>query len=59
MLQDLATITPSLVVCVAFLMGVRWFLRREMAPKAHGRGNTEGEQAGGVGAEQRKSQEHT
>jgi hypothetical protein len=33
MLADLAALTPSLVVCVAFLIGVVLFLRRQMAPK--------------------------
>lgn len=30
MLQDLAALTPPLVVCVAFLIGVVLFLRRQM-----------------------------
>jgi hypothetical protein len=33
MLQDLAALTPPLVVCVAFLIGLVMFLRREMSPK--------------------------
>jgi hypothetical protein len=33
MLADLAALTPSLVVCVAFLIGVALFLRRQMAAK--------------------------
>jgi len=33
MWQDLAALTPPLVVCVAFIIGVVIFLRREMAPK--------------------------
>jgi hypothetical protein len=33
MWQDLAALTPPLVVCVAFLIGVGMLLRREMAPK--------------------------
>lgn len=37
MLQDLATLTPSLVVCAAFLAGVIVLLRREMAPRRRGR----------------------
>jgi hypothetical protein len=32
-LQDLGAIVPSLVVCVAFLAGVFFLLRREMAPR--------------------------
>jgi hypothetical protein len=33
MLQDLAALTPPLIVCVAFLIGVGLLLRRELAPK--------------------------
>jgi hypothetical protein len=33
MLQDLATLAPSAVVCAGFLVGVWMLLRREMAPK--------------------------
>ena len=33
MWQDLAALTPPLVVCVAFLIGVAMLLRREMSPK--------------------------
>jgi amino-acid N-acetyltransferase len=33
MWQDLAALTPPLVVCVAFLIGVAWLVRREMSPK--------------------------
>jgi hypothetical protein len=36
MLSDLAALTPSLVVCVAFLIGVGLFLRHQMAPKESG-----------------------
>jgi hypothetical protein len=34
MLQDLAALTPSLVVCGAFLVGVVLFLRRQMGAGA-------------------------
>jgi hypothetical protein len=37
MLQDLAVLTPSLVVCAAFLTAVVVLLRREMAPKQRNR----------------------
>jgi hypothetical protein len=37
MLQDLAVLTPSLVVCAAFLTGVVVLLRREMAPRQRNR----------------------
>lgn len=37
MLQDLAVLTPSLVVCAAFLVGVVVLLRREMAPRQRDR----------------------
>jgi membrane protein insertase Oxa1/YidC/SpoIIIJ len=33
MWQDLAALTPPLVVCVAFLIGLAMFLRREMSQK--------------------------
>ena len=33
MWQDLGALAPSLIVCVAFLIGVAMLLRREMAPK--------------------------
>ena len=33
MLQDLEVLTPSLVVCAAFLIGVVMFLRRQMDAK--------------------------
>jgi hypothetical protein len=33
MLQDLAALAPSAIVCVAFLVGVGFLLRRELAPK--------------------------
>ena len=32
MLQDLAALTPPLVVCAAFLIGVVLFLRSQMRP---------------------------
>lgn len=36
MLQDLEVLTPSLVVCAAFLIGVVMFLRRQMSAKPPG-----------------------
>jgi hypothetical protein len=33
MLQDLAALTPPLVVCVAFLIGVVLFLRKQMGTR--------------------------
>jgi hypothetical protein len=33
MLADLAALTPSLLVCVAFLIGVGLFLRHQMAAR--------------------------
>jgi hypothetical protein len=36
MWQDLAALTPPLVVCVAFVVGLIIFLRREMGPKRGG-----------------------
>jgi hypothetical protein len=35
-LQDVAALAPPLIMCVAILLGVRWFLRREMAPQRGG-----------------------
>jgi hypothetical protein len=37
MLQDLAALTPPLIVCVAFLIGVGFLLRRELAPRRQAR----------------------
>jgi hypothetical protein len=37
MLQDLATLAPSAIVCAAFLVGVWMLLRHEMAPKRRAR----------------------
>lgn len=39
MAQDLAALLPSVIVCVAFLIGAGMLLRREMAPKRRARGN--------------------
>ena len=36
MRQDLAALIPPLVVCVAFIVGLIIFLRREMGPKRDG-----------------------
>lgn len=36
-MQDLAVLTPSLIVCAAFLIGVVALLRHEMAPRRRGR----------------------
>ena len=33
MWQDLAALTPPLIVCIAFLIGVAMLLRLEMSPK--------------------------
>ena len=33
MWQDLAALTPPLVVCVAFLIGLVMFLRSQLSPK--------------------------
>jgi hypothetical protein len=33
MWTDLAALTPPLVVCAAFLIGVVWLLRSQLAPK--------------------------
>jgi hypothetical protein len=36
MWQDLAALTPPLVVCAAFVIGLVIFLRREMGPRRDG-----------------------
>lgn len=36
-MQDLAVLTPSLIVCAAFLAGVFALLRHEMAPRRRDR----------------------
>lgn len=38
MWQDLAALTPPLVVCVAFIIGLVIFLRRQMGAKRRGPG---------------------
>jgi hypothetical protein len=43
-MQDLAVLTPSLIVCLAFLAGVFALLRHEMAPRRRDR--EDGGQAG-------------
>jgi hypothetical protein len=40
MWQDLAALTPPLVVCVAFLIGLAMLLRREMSAKRRAERNT-------------------
>ena len=43
MWQDLAALTPPLVVCVAFIIGLVVFLRREMGARRDGaRGGARG-----------------
>ena len=37
MMQDLATLAPSAIVCVAFLVGAWALVRRELAPKRRAR----------------------
>jgi membrane protein insertase Oxa1/YidC/SpoIIIJ len=40
MWQDLGALAPSLIVCVAFLIGVAMLLRREMSPKRRAERNS-------------------
>jgi hypothetical protein len=40
MLRDLAALAPSIIVCVAFLVGVGVLLRRELAPKRRAAGRS-------------------
>jgi len=37
MMQDLAALAPSVIVCVAFLIGAWVLVRRELAPKRRDR----------------------
>ena len=37
MMQDLAALAPSAIVCAAFLVGAWVILRRELAPKRRAR----------------------
>jgi hypothetical protein len=46
MVQDLAAIAPSAIVCAAFLIGAGMLLRREMAPKRRARAKADGGAAG-------------
>jgi hypothetical protein len=34
-MADLAALTPPLVVCIAFIVGLVLFLRHQLAPKRH------------------------
>jgi flagellar biosynthesis/type III secretory pathway M-ring protein FliF/YscJ len=57
-LQDLAVLTPSLIVCAAFLTGVFVLLRREMAPRRRDRegdGSAAEMSAGGPISEQEET----
>ena len=36
-MQDLAALAPSVIVCVAFLIGAWMLLRRELGPKRRAR----------------------
>jgi hypothetical protein len=51
MLQDLAALTPPLIVCVAFLIGVGVLVRRELAPKRQARRDAARPAAPGVPGE--------
>lgn len=42
MLQDLATLAPSAIVCAVFLTGVVMLIRHEMAPKHREDDNVQG-----------------
>jgi hypothetical protein len=41
MAQDLAALAPSVIVCVAFLIGAGLLVRHEMAPKRRARAAAE------------------
>jgi hypothetical protein len=60
MWADLATLTPSLVVCAAFLIGVALFLRREMSPpRRRPRGGSPDRPPGGSPDAQPDESRHT
>jgi hypothetical protein len=42
MVQDLAALAPSAIVCAAFLIGAGLLLRHELAPKRRARAGREG-----------------
>ena len=55
--QDLAALAPSLIVCLAFLVGVGLLLRRELAPKRRARGNRTAGSAGQAPSERDEDSE--
>jgi hypothetical protein len=46
MVQDLAALAPSAIVCAAFLIGAGMLLRHEMAPKRRARAKAADDGAG-------------
>jgi len=44
MLADLGAVAPSLIICVAFLVGVWMVLRHELAPKRRAERNSKSDQ---------------
>ena len=48
MLQDLATVAPSVIVCAVFLFGVIALLRHEMAPRRRRRAQSQPDHGDGV-----------
>lgn len=57
MLQDLATLVPSAIVCVGFIVGVWLLLRHEMAPKRRSRRDGQARPDGDRTGELRKGSE--
>jgi hypothetical protein len=49
LLQDLAALAPSAIVCVAFLVGAAMLLRHELAPKRRARAEADGDGDGEPG----------
>ena len=47
MWSDLAALTPPLIVCVAFLIGLALLLRSQLAPKRRGDRNARRRSRGG------------
>jgi hypothetical protein len=55
--EDVAALLPPLIMCVAFLLGVGWFLRREMAPKRGRRAEASGPESDAAEASSAHGQE--
>jgi hypothetical protein len=59
MLPDLEALTPPLIMCAVFIIGVIWLLRREMAPKRRSGAATESRRADNDSVEPREHDTRT